>query len=187
MLLDAAIALQQLRLHLRGLLFDVGAQLLQLSGVLLELRVVDLLELVVLDLRLGRADTDLLLLAILRLGILAQLLKLLLVAAQRIHQLLHGLGALVGVLGGRRRIGLDFRRGGSQQLVQTIRLVANGLQAILHDGDFALQLLHVGLLIHQEGALLQELLPVFRLTHLVLKAIGLHVHLHKLPQLIQMH
>ena len=62
-----------------------------------------------------------------------------------------------------------------------------GLQAVLHDGDLVLQLLHVRLLVLQEVALLQQLLAIGRLAHPALKAVRLHVHLHELPQGIQLH
>ena len=187
MLLDAAVLGQQLRVHLPGLLLRLRAHRLQLGGVLLEFLVVGHLQLVELQLGLGRAHADLLLLAVLGVRVLAHLGELLLVAGKGIQQLAHRLGLLLHVLGGLRRVVLQLLGERRQYLLQPFGFILHGLEPVLHDGHVVLQLLHVRLLIPQEIALLQQLLAIGRLAHFRLEAVGLHIHLHELPQGIQLH
>ena len=115
------------------------------------------------------------------------LLKLLLVAGEGVQQLAHRLGLLLHILRGLRRVVLQLLGEGGQRLFQAISLVLNGLEPILHDGNVVLQLFHVRLLIPQEIALLEQLLAIGRLAHPGLEAVRLHIHLHELPQGIQLH
>jgi hypothetical protein len=71
--------------------------------------------------------------------------------------------------------------------LQPGRLVGNGLHAVTHGGDFLLDALHVGLLLHDEIAMFDQLQPVGRLPHLVLEAVGFHIHLHERPKHVKLH
>src|SRR5699024_8703570 len=64
---------------------------------------------------------------------------------------------------------------------------AHGLQPVDHACNIVLNAGHVRLLVAQEIPLLDQLLAVGRIAHLVFKALRVHIHLHVLPQQIQLH